>query len=48
MRFGSKKSTGSGSRIDASSRPFASYGFDGQTTLRPAMWMKSASGDCEW
>ena len=35
MRFGSKKSTGSGSRIDASRSPFASCGFDGQTTLRP-------------
>jgi hypothetical protein len=47
MRFGSKKRTGSGSRIDARSRPFASAGVAGQTTFKPATWMKSDSGDCE-
>jgi hypothetical protein len=40
-------STGSFCRIAASKRPFASYGFDGATTLRPGVWMNSASGDCE-
>jgi hypothetical protein len=30
------------------SRPLASYGLDGHTTLRPGVWMKYASGDCEW
>jgi hypothetical protein len=47
-RFGSKKSTGSGSLMLARRRPFASYGLLGQTTLRPAVWMKSASGDWLW
>jgi hypothetical protein len=31
-----------------SSSPAASYGVDGMTTLRPGMWAKNASTDCEW
>ena len=48
MRFGSMKITGSSPRIARASRPLASFGFDGQTTLSPGVWVKSASGDCEW
>ena len=36
-RFGSKKTTGSGSRMAEVSRPLASYGSRGITTLRPGM-----------
>jgi hypothetical protein len=35
--FGSRKITGSGSAIEARSRPNASGGFDGTTTLSPAV-----------
>ena len=28
--------------------PWRRTGWTGTTTLSPAMWMKSASGDCEW
>ncbi len=48
MGLGSKNSTGSGSRMAESKRPFASSGVDGHTTLRPETWMNSDSGDCEW
>src|SRR3954451_25440239 len=44
----SKNSTGSSSRIDERSNPFASYGVDGTTTLSPGTWVKNASTDCEW
>ena len=44
MRLGSKKMTGSGSSIAAISRPLASYGFEGMTTFRPAMWVNRLSG----
>ena len=37
------KITGSSSRIDAMSRPLASYALDGITTFRPGMWHTSAS-----
>jgi hypothetical protein len=40
MRFGSRNITGSSSRIDAMSRPFASAGVLGITTLRPGVWQK--------
>jgi hypothetical protein len=46
--FGSRKMTGSGSSIDESKSPFASYGVEGMTTLRPGVWQKYASPDCEW
>jgi hypothetical protein len=45
--FGLKKMTGSSSSIAAISNPFASYGFDGITTLMPQIWANSASGLCE-
>jgi 2-oxoisovalerate dehydrogenase E1 component beta subunit len=34
--------------IAAINRPLASYGVEGMTTLRPAMWVKSDSGDWLW
>src|SRR5438445_310947 len=39
MARGSKYSTGLSSRMAALSRPLASYGVDGSTTLRPPMFM---------
>ena len=39
--------TGLSSWIAAASRPFASNGLDGITTIRPGMWAKSASRLCE-
>jgi hypothetical protein len=44
----SKNMTGSGSRIAALSRPLASAGVPGATTLRPTVEVKYASLDCEW
>jgi hypothetical protein len=44
----SKKRTGSSFRIDDRSRPLASYGVDGMTTLSPGMWVKNASTDWLW
>src|SRR5438046_10160373 len=44
----SKKRTGSLSRIDERSSPFASYGVDGITTFRPGTWEKKASTDWLW
>ncbi len=44
----SKKSTGFGSSIAESSRPFASDGVAGQTIFRPGMWANELSGFCEW
>ena len=41
-------STGFGSRIAPSSRPLASSGVDGATTLSPGACMNHASGFCEW
>ena len=46
--FASKKMTGSGSRMAASSNPLASRGPLGTTTLMPGTCVKTASGDCEW
>src|SRR2546425_13349187 len=43
--FGSRKRTGSGSRIDDVRRPFASFGVDGTTTFKPGVWQKYASVD---
>ena len=40
-------STGSSSRIAALSRPFASRGLDGATTLRPGTWANQPSKLCE-
>ena len=37
------KMTGLSSRMDAISRPFASYGPEGITTLSPGMWQNHAS-----
>ena len=50
MRLGSNMTTGSGSSMAAMSRPLASYGLDGITTLMPATWVNRASGDwlCVW
>src|SRR5713226_4412010 len=47
-RSGSQKRTGSGSRIASTSRPFASYGFDGITILIPGVWTNCASTASEW
>lgn len=46
--LGSKKTTGSGSRMAASSRPLASLGRLGMTTLIPGTWQKKASGLWLW
>ena len=37
MSFGSRMTTGSGSRIAAASRPFASAGVDGIATFTPGV-----------
>jgi hypothetical protein len=29
-------------------RPLASTALDGQTTFKPGIWVKNASGDWEW
>src|SRR3970040_2868582 len=46
--LGSRKITGSGPRIAEVRSPLPSAGVDGITTFRPAVWMKYASGLCEW
>lgn len=46
--MGSKKITGFGSLIEAKSKPFAWIGSLGTTTFKPGVWLKYASGDCEW
>ena len=44
----SKKSTGFGSSIAETIRPFASSGVAGQTHFRPGMCANDDSGFCEW
>jgi hypothetical protein len=44
----SKNITGSGSRTAALSRPLASAGVPGASTLSPTVAVKYASFDCEW
>jgi hypothetical protein len=41
------KMTGSSSRMALFSRPFASYGVDGATTLSPGTLAYQASSDCD-
>ena len=41
------KITGSSSRMALLSRPLASYGVEGATTLRPGTLAYQASSDCE-
>ena len=44
----SKKRTGLSSRTAVLKRPFASYGFEGTTTLSPGGYVNAASMLCEW
>ncbi len=45
--FGSQNTTGSSSRMAASSSPLASAGFDGQTVLRPGIAVVMPYSVCE-